>query len=723
MTQRPRSGSSAFDAAAVEADFRWLEQVEGPQALQWVSTRSAHTLERAAANPLFGVFEAQARAILDAPDRLPWVQLRGEFAYNFWRDAAHPRGVWRRKPLADFLANPAAASDAAAWTVLLDVDSLAAAEDENWVYRSTVVHRPDDERALCLLSRGGADAIVVREFDLTLRRFVTPDAQGFSLPAAKTSPTWIDADTLAVTSPLGEDHATDSGYGRTVRLLRRGTALDAAPVVWEGQRSDVAVGLSHDPLTGRVVASRALDFHHATHAYLPHHRELLASATSDSQPAWRHLPLPTDCRMMSSGAWMYLLPRTEEHLGGVTVPAGGLAVVAWSDIDAANATQPFTADTFPAPKVLFAPSKHQSVEDVSVLADGVLVELMENMSSRLLLFTPPLHQDAWSTRDLTPLAEASSTSVVSTDPYARGGAGQHALVATSSPVEPSSMVYVGDDASVRTIARSPHRFDASTTVVEQGFATSEDGTSVPYFVMCNSAHSGPAPTILYGYGGFEIAQKPAYGALRGKLWLERGGTYVVAGIRGGGEYGPDWHAAALRENRPRAFEDMAAVAQDLVARGYCTTAQLGMTGGSNGGLLAGVMLTRYPKLFGAIAIAVPLLDMLRYHRLLAGASWIAEYGDPDTDDREFIARYSPIHNVRSAADVVYPPTLITTSTRDDRVHPGHARKMVAVLEEAGQPVRYYENTEGGHAGAADNAQEARKAALLYGFFAEQLGLV
>lgn len=737
----PHPSSAAVANTAAADAVQWLEDIDSPRALQWVRRRSARTIATAMATKRFRAMFAEARTILDAPDRLPWVHLRGTYAYNFWRDATHPRGLWRRMPVKDFLVTPPSATHDARWETLLDVDAVAAEEGENWVYSATVVHRPTDERALCALSRGGSDAVVIREFDLTTGTFRSPADGGFVLPEAKTSAVWINADTLAVTTPLGpapagtgsqtSAYATESGYGRTVRLLRRGGDLDSAPVVWEGERSDVAVGCSCDPLTGRVLATRALDFHHATLAYLPHSSTLTELTTTAALP-WRALPLPTDYRTVSSSDWLYLLPRTATTLGGRAIAAGAAAVVSWASIDAAfdaADTTALPAASFPAPELLFTPTPEQTLEDLTPTATGALVEIGENMSSRVVAYTAPstgqvarAGTGAWSVQELAPTAGLGSTSVVSTDPYSSGAAGSHALLAHSGPTEPSSMVYFSDDAHCRTLAIAPARFDASTVAVEQGYATSPDGTRIPYFLMRNTANRRSAPTILYGYGGFEIAQKASYAALRGKLWVERGGTYVVAGIRGGGEYGPGWHAAALRENRPLAFADMAAVAAELISRGYCTRQQLGMTGGSNGGLLAGVMLTRYPQLFGAIALAVPLLDMLRYHRLLAGASWMAEYGDPDSADREYLAAYSPLHHVRPVTEVQYPPALVTTSTRDDRVHPGHARKMVALLEEAGQQVTYFENIDGGHTGAADNTQEARKAALLYAFFADTLGL-
>lgn len=693
-------------------DPLWFEQVDAPEVLDWVRERSDATLETASRTETYRRLEADAQEILDATDRLAWAQTRGEWAYNFWRDAEHPRGIWRRMPLQRYLELGAAAAGSDEWDVLLDVDALATTEGENWVYSGTTVLRPADDRALCNLSRGGADAVVVREYDLGLGRLVPPAEGGFELPEAKTDASWLDADTLLVNSPIGEGHATDSGYGRTVRLLRRGADLADAPVIWSCATTDVACGVHHDPLSGRLLASVQIDFHHARHAYRP-----AATATRADESGWRELPLPLDCRIASFGDRLLLLPRTDAQVGGVQIPAGGVAALSWDAVDSAFDAAPEPA--LPAPEVLFAPGADQALESLAFTAGGAIVEIGENMTSRLLRLTAPDAAGAtWGREWLLPEDATGDWSVLATDAFRDSGA----LLAASSPVEPTALVHLTDDGRLDRIAQTPARFDASSTTVERFLATSEDGTQVPYFVIRRTDLSGPRPTILYGYGGFQITQKPAYAALRGKLWVERGGTYVVAGIRGGGEYGPAWHRAALRENRPRAFEDMAAVARDLVRRGMTTASALGMTGGSNGGLLAGVMLTRYPELFGAVVIGVPLLDMQRYHLMLAGASWMAEYGDPDSSDWEFISAYSPLHNVRAASEVRYPPALLMTSTRDDRVHPAHARKMVDALETAGQDVSYFENIEGGHAGAADNAQEARRSALTYWFFAERLGL-
>ncbi|WP_067470720.1 prolyl oligopeptidase family serine peptidase [Dietzia timorensis] len=664
----------------------WLEEVEGADALDFARTRSDATLAAAEADPEYLALERDARSILDASDRIPWSQIRGDWAYNFWRDASHPRGIWRRMPLSQFMTSGGPDPASSHWELLLDVDALAAEEGVNWVYAGTVVRRPADDRALCLLSKGGADAVVVREFDLATADFVPG---GLWLDEAKQDVSWVDEDTVAVVSAA--EAATSSGYGRRVKLWRRGEGL-ATEAIWEGEVDDVAVGFSKDPETGREVATRALDFHNAAYA-----------VRSGPEEDWLPLDLPTDCRLVQTAEHLILLPRGAAEVAGTQIPAGGIGALRWSDVIDGS----LRAD------VLWEPSERQALEDISVTRSGLLCTVLDDVQSSLFWLRPG--DNGWSHTPVEGLGEHAEVTVTATDRFTS----DVAVLALSNPVTPPSLVTIDGD----VLAQTPTRFDAKNVVVEQYFAESDDGTRVPYFVMRRSDVDGPAPTVLYGYGGFEIAMTPSYAALRGKLWLERGGHYVVAGIRGGGEYGPGWHAAALREKRPRAYEDFAAVARDVVRRGLTTPAKLGAYGGSNGGLLMGVMLTRYPELFGAIGCAVPLLDMRRYNRLLAGASWMAEYGDPDVPgDWEFISRYSPYQQVSEAAERTYPPVFLTTSTRDDRVHPGHARKMVAALEAAGHDVTYFENTEGGHAGAADNSQEARKNALLYWFLAKRLGL-
>lgn len=730
-----------------------LEEVDSPEALAWVTERSDRTVADLTAGAHADASHARALEILDATDRIAWPVLRGRYAYTLWRDAEHPRGLWRRVPWA-VLEQGAPGVDDPAWEDLVDVDALAAEEGVNWVYAGTVVRRPADDRALIRLSRGGADAVEVREFDLRARRFVPEDEGGFRLPEVKCSVSWVDADTLTLSAPLlsGGSDATESGYARQVRLWRRGTDPGQAPVVFAGKSHDVAVGGSYDLISGRLLASRAPDFHTSQEWFWRPRADPVAEAPC-------RLPVPRDCRVDSCGDWLLLLPRTDIEAAGRTHPGGSVLAMPWAALDADDSR-------LPEPVVLFTPTASTTVDDVTWGRDRLLLTVLDNAETRIeALSVPATTGGEWTPLPVEGLPDHVTIDVLSCDRFSGSlddgatadGKRSHnnnnnndddgaavsstsphpndAVLAVSGPVVPPTLVLLRADGSTTTLGSTPHRFDTTGVEVTRHTARSDDGTLVPYTVLrgpaaknagsesgaAATAEDGPRPTILYGYGGFEIPMKPSYAALRGALWLQEGGVYVVAGIRGGGEYGPAWHSAAIREKRPRAFEDFAAVARDLVATGVTTRDQLGATGGSNGGLLMGVMLTRYPELFGALAIAVPLLDMRRYHLLLAGASWVAEYGDPDSADwDDFLGAYSPYQHVSPASKVRYPPVLMTTSTRDDRVHPGHARKMTAALEASGHDVQYYENTEGGHAGAADNSQEARKAVLTYEFFRREL---
>ena len=717
--------------------FLHLEAVDSPEALDWVRVRSDRTVADLASGPHAESSHSRALQILDATDRIAWPVLRGHYAYSLWRDAEHPRGLWRRVPWS-VLAAGAPGVDHPAWETLVDVDSLAADEGVNWVYSGTVVRRPADDRALIRLSRGGADAVEIREFDLAARRFVPESEGGFRLSEAKCSVSWVDRDTLLLSAPLdpeGSD-ATDSGYARLSRLWRRGTDPAQAPVIFSGRTEDVAVGASYDLTSGRFMASRAPDFHTSQEWFWPAGGDPVADGP-------HQLPVPADCRVESCGRWLLLRPRTDLEIEGTTHPGGSILVLPWAALDS-------DPTSLPAPVVLFSPTASTTVEDVTWGRGRILLTILDDTESRLEAFTIPGSADgAWERLTVAGLPDHVSIDVLSCDRLSGTGGGHgddeddsetgggegdrgendddelphpdDAVLAISGPIVPPSLVLLRADGSTTTLGSTPHRFDTTGIEVTRHTAVSDDGTLVPYTVMRGPGGDGPAPTILYGYGGFEVSLRPSYAALRGALWLEEGGVYVVAGIRGGGEYGPAWHQAAVREKRPRAYEDFAAVARALVDTGVTTRDQLGATGGSNGGLLMGVMLTRYPELFGALAIAVPLLDMRRYHLLLAGASWMAEYGDPESADwDDFLGAYSPYQHIRPASEVRYPPVLMTTSTRDDRVHPGHARKMTAALEAAGHEVEYYENVEGGHAGAADNSQEARKAVLTYEFFRRRL---
>ncbi|MEX5633240.1 prolyl oligopeptidase family serine peptidase [Parafrankia sp. FMc2] len=661
--------------------YRWLEDVGGDAALAWVRERNAEAFAELTCSGIFAALRDEIREVLDADDRIPYPVTRGRYLYNFWRDTAHPRGLWRRTTLASYRE---AAPD---WEIVLDVDALAAREDENWVWHGAQVLRPDHRLALVELSRGGADAGVIREFDLVAKAFVD---DGFLLPEAKSMVGWIDEDRIYVGTDFGAGSLTSSGYPRVVREWRRGTPLEDAVTVFEGEPEDVSVGAYHDPTEGfaRDFVHRSVDFYR-DETYLRTPTGLV------------RLDVPDDAYTSVHREWLLIATRSEWVVGEKAYPAGALLA---ADFDAFLAGRRDLT-------VLFEPDECTSLAGHAWTRHHLIVATLQDVKSRLTVRTPTAQ--GWRSAPLADLPDTGSADIFDTNP----DVDDEYYLNVSGYLQPASL-YRGDIGAQPEILRQARAFfPAEGLAVSQHFAVSADGTRVPYFVV---GRNEPGPTLLYGYGGFEVPLTPGYSATVGRAWLARGGTYVVANIRGGGEYGPTWHQAALRENRLRAYEDFAAVAGDLVDRGVTTPAMLGIEGGSNGGLLTGVMLTRYPELFGAVVSSVPLLDMRRYHQLLAGASWIAEYGDPDDPAAwASIREYSPYQNVHRGRP--YPPVFITTSTRDDRVHPGHARKMVARLREFGHDVRYYENIEGGHGGAADNEQAAHRSALIYEFLWRTLG--
>ncbi|MBY4129584.1 S9 family peptidase [Rhodococcus fascians] len=662
--------------------YLWLEDVTGEQALNWVRDHNAVTTETLAGEG-FDATESRIREVLDTDARIPYARRRGKFLYNFWRDGENVRGLWRRTTMDEYR------KDEPAWDVLLDLDALAADEDENWVWGGAQVLRPDQRLALVTLSRGGADATVVREFDVESRTFRAPEDGGFAVPEAKTDIGWIDADTVFVGTDFGDGSLTESGYPRITKRWRRGTPLGEADTVFEGAPQDISISAWHDRTPGfeRDFVQRATDFYNSETYVL-------------DGSALTRIPTPTDASTSVHRNWLLVRTMTPWTVGDTTYPAGALLAAEFAEFISGTATL----------SVLFTPDEHTSLHQYAWTENHLLLVTLQNVRTRLHVLTPI--ENRWDTTTVDGLSELTSTEIIGTDAEENG---DEFFLTSSGYLTPATLLVGTVGAELEILKQAPTFFDADGMTVGQFFARSDDGTSIPYFVV-RRADAGPGPTLLYGYGGFEISMTPGYSGATGRAWLERGGTYVVANIRGGGEYGPSWHTQVLRAGRHLVHEDFAAVARDLVTRGITTTEQLAAQGGSNGGLLMGIMVTKYPELFGALVCQVPLLDMKRYHLLLAGASWVAEYGDPDDPDEwEFISQYSPYQNVMAAAERRYPPILIATSTRDDRVHPGHARKMAALLAELGQDVSYYENIEGGHGGASDNAQLAFKTTLTYEF--------
>jgi prolyl oligopeptidase len=671
--------------------YLWLEDITGDDALDWVREHNAPTLSELGCDR-FEQMRSEALEVLDTDARIPYVRRRGEYLYNFWRDAANPRGLWRRTTLQSYRGR--GASDERSreepqtqWDVIIDVDELARRDDANWVWAGADVIEPDHSLALISLSHGGSDAAIVREFDMRTREFV---ADGFELPEAKTRISWEDENTVLLGTDFGDGSLTESGYPRLVKRWRRGQPLEGAETVFSAASTDVVVAASVDRTPGfvRTVLGRAIDFFN-DEVYELRAGELIRIDT------------PTDATISMHRDWLLIELRTDWYTGSAEYVAGSLLAADYDEFLAGTAQL----------QIVFEPDAHTSLNHYAWTRDKLVMVTLVDVASRVEIVAP----GSWRAERVPGIPENTNTVIVNVDEF-----GDEILLDSSGFDTPSRLLYGTAGGELEQIKRAPSFFGAADLEVTQHFANSDDGTAIPYFVVSHRHVQAPGPTLLGGYGGFEVARTPGYDGVLGRLWLARGGTYAMANIRGGGEYGPEWHTQAMREGRHLVAEDFAAVARDLVQRGITTVEQLGAQGGSNGGLLMGIMLTQYPELFGALVCSVPLLDMRRFHLLLAGASWVAEYGDPENpDDWEFISKYSPYQNI--SADRKYPPVLITTSTRDDRVHPGHARKMTAALEAAGHPVQYYENIEGGHAGAADNAQTAFRSALIFEFLHRTLG--
>jgi prolyl oligopeptidase len=679
-TLSPGAGS------ADEDPFLWLEDVHGERALNWVRDRNAETFEALRDTPVFDELYAEAHAIMTSDARLPNGKFVADDFHDFWQDETNVRGVWRRTPISALVAG------GPAWEILLDIDALARAEDENWVFKATDCVGAGSDRCMVELSRGGKDESVYREFSLAERAFVD---DGFVVPEAKSSVAWADENTLVVATDWGRDSLTTSGYAREARLWKRGQPLAAANSLYTGSKEDTLVA----PV---AYGSGGETFVFLVRVEADSNRLELMPLENGKAGA----PLDLPRRVLPKGVVDdRLIVVLNENWHGYT--AGDVVAVGLDDGKSS---------------LVFSPGPQQAIDEVGIGDGSVHLQLLDNVVGRILRLTPDGNK--WQAANIgvpdngvAKLAASSSSR-------------KDFLVTYESIVQPTTLYHVAPDNTLRPAAQLPPLYDASDVVVRQQMASSADGTRVPYFIAgkADVLKKGDAPTILYGYGGFQIAilpvyyedpSRPQHGALAGRMWLSRGGVLVLSNLRGGGEFGPRWHEAALREKRQRAYEDYFAIAEHLIETGVTTPDKLGALGRSNGGLLLGVALTQRPDLFAAFDIGVPLLDMRRYHKLLAGSSWTGEYGDPDEPgDWEFISEYSPYQNLEKGAD--YPTVFFYTSTEDDRVHPGHARKMAAALDELGYDSWYYENMEGGHGGASNQQQLAMRTALEYAYFMRML---
>lgn len=716
--------ASTVNAELPDDENLWLEDIYGEEQIAWVKDQNAKTLERFH-DGLFDDISGDLRTALDSDDRIPIVTKRGDHFYNFWRDKTNPKGLWRRTSWDSYRT---ATPD---WEVLLDLDELAAKEDTAWVWSGAMVRRSDNRRALVLLSPDGGDSHRVREFDLDDRAFVDG---GFDIPAAKTRLAWLDDDTVLVATETDADSLTTSSYPRQARALRRGQSLDDAPIVAEVPRDHVAIFVGSDirpdtEATDRAVIIDAIDFFNSTMSFLDLADITSADGSLSVEPtAWadalNSVDVPTDVEVGFERDLVLFRPQSTWTSTTTEVAAGGLAI---ADIDAVKAGEI-------APRVIFTPDAHTSLQSFTFTRDYLVLELLADVQSKLTVLD--LNND-FAESALPGVPANHMVGLGAVDKYDPATANDFWMVSTGF-LTPSTLSYgtLGpsdeaagtNESTIEVIKSAPAMFDAEGLSVEQHFATSADGTKIPYFQIGadDLPLDGENPTLLDGYGGFEVSRTPGYSPVVGIGWLSRSttgntlpagrrGVYVLANIRGGGEYGPEWHTSAMRENRMRCYEDHSAVARDLIARGVTSPQTLACAGGSNGGLLVGNMLTQYPELFGAVSCGVPLLDMARYTKLSAGYSWKAEYGDPDVaEDWAFIREFSPYHLLENGQD--YPPVLFWTATSDDRVGPVQARKMAARMQADGiENVWFFEDTEGGHSAASDNEQTAFTRALSYRF--------
>jgi prolyl oligopeptidase len=624
--------------------------------------------------------------VLDATDRIPTGQAYVSYVFNFWQDESDVRGIWRRAPIESY------ETPSPQWETLVDIDDLARTEGKNWVFKHASCSL-DLKRCLVALSLGGGDTVVLREFDPVSKRFM-PD--GFDLGEAKAEAAYIDADTILFSTDFGKGTLTESGYPRIVKLWHRGEKIADAKIVYEGTKTDVVVSpvvfqLPSGPI---ALAARSVNYYE-TEYY----------SVGNGEKVKLPLPESADVKAAIGDQLIATLRKDWAQDGGVILPQGSLIAFPLKEFLSTRKVPPATA--------LYSPGPRATVDDVAAGRDAVYAAIFDNVTGSVHAFKPDPATGAWSDVRLD-LPAGGSTSIVSANPF-----GPQAYFTYQGFLTPTTLYAGRGDAKPAAIKSLPARFDASPYRQAQYEAISKDGTRIPYFVVRPQDAVGATPMVLYGYGGFEFSQSPFYWTAMGRIWLPKGGAYAVANIRGGGEFGPAWHEAAVKTNRQRAFDDFIAVAEDMVLHGLTTPEQLGILGGSNGGLLVGTVAVERPDLFGAVVCEVPLLDMLRFPKFGAGASWVAEYGDPENaEERAAILKYSPYQNVKPR--VKYPPIFFVTATSDDRVTPVHARKMAAKMEAQGHEVLFYENTDGGHAAAANHAQQAEMNALSYAFFTQQL---
>jgi len=672
-----------------EDPYIWLEEARSERALNWVEQENERTLAVLEADPRFETLKNEALAIFDSEDRIPYVSFRPDGLYNFWQDKQNPKGLLRRTTLESYQ------TDEPEWETVLDVDALAKAEGREWVYKGSSCLPPALNKCMIALSDGGEDATVLREFDTATGEFVDG---GFVLDEkSQGGVSWIDEDTLLVGRDFGENTLTDSEYPYTTRVWKRGTDIADAPEIFRGEPSDVSAGASllRDN-TGTIharTAFRGVSFHEAEY-YV------------DQDGEWVKLDIPKKASPYGI-VDDHLLYSTDVdwEVDGQTFPADSLIAV---DLEEWKADPNGAAKT-----LVWAPGERQTKRGGAVTANALFVQMLDNVVGKVLQFN--FVDGSWVSEEVA-LPDNATVGIA-----ASSNETDQIMFTVTDFLNPTTLYYSDGSGAPSVLKTSPPYFDPAGMEVEQHEATSADGTRIPYFIVqpAGMTMDGDTPVLMSGYGGFQVPRLPAYLGSTGKLWMERGGAYVLANLRGGGEFGPGWHQTAMRENKQRTWDDFIAVGQDLVTRGFTSPDHLGIQGGSQGGLLVGTAFTQRPDLFGAAIVQIPLFDMLRYHLIGRGASWIGEYGDPRIpEQRAWIEAYSPYQKIEEGTD--YPTPFLWASTADDRTHPAHARKGAARLKELGQPYYYFEDTTGGHSGGVDNEQRARLQALQHVYLMQQL---
>jgi prolyl oligopeptidase len=676
--------SAQIFAQGNDDPFLWLENIDSVKSMAWVKAQDSSTVRALEKFPQYQNIYERNLQIYNSKERIAYPSMVGNYIYNFWQDSVNERGIWRRTSFEDYL------KPSPKWETVLDLDSLSKADSIMWVYKGADFLYPNFNVCLLNLSRGGADATVIREFDLNTKKFIT---DGFQLPEAKSILNWIDSNTVFVGTDFGEGSMTSSGYPRIVKIWKRGTPLGDAKTLFEGEPKDVYVFAYtiNTPVRNYEFLQRAITFFEAEYYTIINNKLV-------------KLDFPEDVQFDGIFQNQILLElKSDWNVDGKKYDQGSLISIDYDKFLKGNRNF----------LLIDKPGERESIVSINNTKNYLLVNRLNNVKGEL--FRYQLHGNTWISNKVD-APDYGTIGITSTQDFS-----DKFFFTFTNFLTPTSLYLFTEDGNINKIKSLPEFFDANKFEVKQYEAVSKDGTQIPYFIVQNKniKYDGNNPTLQYAYGGFEVSELPSYSATIGTAWLSRGGVYVLANIRGGGEFGPKWHLSAIKENRHKAYEDMIAVSEDLIKRKITSPKHLGVMGGSNGGLLVGVMLTERPDLYNAVVCESPLLDMKRYNKLLAGASWMSEYGDPDKpDDWAYIKEYSPYQNVFKDKD--YPRPFFTTSTRDDRVHPGHARKMAAKMESLGYPVYFYEYTEGGHSAGVTNKEVAFENALVFSYLWMQL---